>query len=347
MGRNKEKSEAERFGIITLHKEGHTVRAIAEKLKISKSTVHDTIRRFKESSTLKTRKRSGRPKLTSKQEDQTIKLISKRDRRLTAPEICAEFNRSHSTQISVTTTKRRLATAGLHGRVAVRKPLLRPQNKVKRLDWGREHQDWTLTDWSKVLWTDESKFEVFGQKRRVYVRRSAEEKMLPSCVVPTIKHGGGSIMVWGCFSSAGVGDLIRIDGIMNKEKYRQILEEHTLPSGLRLIGPGFTLMQDNDPKHSSKLCRGYVDQEEQKGTLKNMKWPAQSPDLNPIELLWDELDREVRRQCPTSKDKLWEILQVAWRSITLETIKKLIDRMPRLTAKVVQVRGGFFDEKEV
>ena len=71
--------------------------------------------------------------------------------------------------------------------------------------------------------------------------------MLPECVVPTGKHGGGPINVWGCFSQTGVGDLVRIDGIMKKEDYRKILETNAIPSGLRLNSPGFIFMQDNDP----------------------------------------------------------------------------------------------------
>ena len=78
--------------------------------------------------------------------------------------------------------------------------------------------------------------------------------MIPECLVPTIKHGGGSVMVWGCFSSAGVGDLVKIEGIMKKEQYKTILENNAIPSGLRTIGRGFVFMQDNDPKHTSKLC---------------------------------------------------------------------------------------------
>ena len=171
--------------------------------------------------------------------------------------------------------------------------------------------------------------------------------MLPECVIPTVKHGGGSVMVWGCFSSNGVGDLIRIDGIMRKEDYRRILEHNAIPSGLRLIGEGFVMQQDNDPKHSSKLCRGYLEMKQTSGILKNMIWPAQSPDLNPIELLWEELDRKVREKATTSKEEMWNALLESWNNIQQETIKKLIARMPRIVAKVIQCKGGFFDENSV
>ena len=87
--------------------------------------------------------------------------------------------------------------------------------------------------------------------------------MLPENVVPTVKHGGGSINVWGCFSQAGFGDLVRINGIMKKNDYRKILETNAIPSELRLNGPGLIFMQDNDPKHTSKLCQSFIKRSEE------------------------------------------------------------------------------------
>ena len=107
---------------------------------------------------------------------------------------------------------------------------------------------------------------------------------------------------------------------MKKEQYKTILENNAIPSGLRTIGRGFVFMQDNDPKHTSKLCKNYIKEQEDNGVLKNMTWPAQSPDLNPIELLWEVLDRKVRQKCPTSKEHLWQILEESWLSITPEII---------------------------
>jgi hypothetical protein len=82
---------------------------------------------------------------------------------------------------------------------------------------------------------------------------------MPDCMVPPVKHRGGSVMVWGCFSGCGTGNLVKINGIKKKEQYKQILQENTIPSGLNYIGHGFIFEQDNDPKHGSKLRRGYVE----------------------------------------------------------------------------------------
>lgn len=86
-------------------------------------------------------------------------------------------------------------------------------------------------------------------------------------------------MVWGCFSYTGVGDLHRIKGTLEQKGYHSILSRHCIPSGTRLIGRGFVMQQDNNPKHTSKLCSNYLHRKEESGALKIMVWSPQSPDL--------------------------------------------------------------------
>ena len=106
-------------------------------------------------------------------------------------------------------------------------------------------------------------------------------------------------------------------------------------------------MQDNDPKHTAKICTNYLKDLETKHELKIMVWPPQSPDLNPIDKLWEEIDRNVRKVCPKSKTHLWEMLQKSWTTIQSEKLKKLLDRMPRLVQAVIAARGGYIDEKKI
>ncbi len=67
-----------------------------------------------------------------------------------------------------------------------------------------------------MLWADESKFEVFGSNRRIFVRRRTNEKMLEQCVTPSVKHGEGSVMVWGCFGGGKMRHLYRVEGTLKK-----------------------------------------------------------------------------------------------------------------------------------
>ena len=77
-----------------------------------------------------------------------------------------------------------------------------------RLAWAKKHEQWTLDWWKSVFWSNES-------NRRVFVRRRVGEQMISECVVPTVKHGGGGVMAWGCFAGDTVSDLFRIQGTFN------------------------------------------------------------------------------------------------------------------------------------
>ena len=162
------------------------------------------------------------------------------------------------------------------------------------------------------------------------------EKMLEECLTPFVKHGAGK-----------VGDLYKVKGILNKEGYHFILQRHAIPCGQRLIGANFLLQQDNDPKHTSTLCKSYLGKKQAAGMLSVMEWPAQSPDLNPIELLLEQLDCMVRKKCPSSQSNLWELLQEAWGEISTDYLNKLTARMPKVCNAVIAVNGAFFDESKV
>ncbi|KAL7874590.1 hypothetical protein SRHO_G00055600 [Serrasalmus rhombeus] len=172
MARKKQLSKEKRVAIITLRNEGQSVRKIGKTLKVSPSAVAKTIKRYKETGSHEDRPRKGRPRVTSAAEDKFIRVTSLRNRRLTAGQIRDQVNatqNSSSRHISRTTVKRRLCASCPHGKIAARKPLLRTGNKQKRLVWAKEHKEWTLDQWKSVLWSDESKFEIFGSSHRVFV----------------------------------------------------------------------------------------------------------------------------------------------------------------------------------
>jgi hypothetical protein len=107
------------------------------------------------------------------------------------------------------------------------------------------------------------------------VWRHPNEAYANNCVVVTVKHGGGSLMVWGFMSAQGVRELHFIDGIMNSAVYCGILRGEMLPS-LKKRGRGFTFHQDKDPKHSLKKTSAFL----KKNKIKVLRWPSMSPDLN-------------------------------------------------------------------
>ena len=147
---------------------------------------------------------------------------------------------------------RKHCETGLYGRIVGKKPLLRKQNNVKRLQWAKAHKAWTIEQWNKVFWTDKSKFKIFGLNRRIYMWWRVGERAATS-----ISHQPQSVeevLLWWVGGRAKSGICPQMKGKLNQIGYHSKLQHHAIPSGMQLMGQGFVLMQDNDLKHTSKLC---------------------------------------------------------------------------------------------
>lgn len=187
------------------------------------------------------------------------------------------------------------------------------------------------------MFTDESKFNLFGCDGRGKVWRKPNKELEGKNLRKTVKHGGGSVMVWGCMAASGVGNLHFIDGVMNKHVYLTILRQNLKDSVRKLgIESNFQFYQDNDPKHSAHDVKNWL----LYNCPKVIKTPAQSPDLNVTEHLWDELGRRMQdRQC-TSIQNLKIALQEEWSNISPDVCKKLVQSMPNRLQAVENQKGG-------
>jgi hypothetical protein len=169
---------------------------------------------------------------------------------------------------------------------------------------------------------DESKFVIrYHASRKVW--RMKRQRVKPNNTVKTLKHDK-KVMVWGCFSY-GVGRLYRIHGIMNAGCYHDILQHQMFPSADALFPRlPWIFQQDNNPKHTAGINKRYL----QNRNVNVMELPAQSPDLNPIENLWNEFDRRLKNRVCNTENELFEKLQEGWDDLPQDYLEKLVNSIP-------------------
>uniref|UniRef100_A0A8R1HTD6 HTH_Tnp_Tc3_2 domain-containing protein n=1 Tax=Caenorhabditis japonica TaxID=281687 RepID=A0A8R1HTD6_CAEJA len=217
------------------------------------------------------------------------------------------------------TIKRRLQVAGLHGRRPVKKPLVSLKNRKVRVEWAKQHLSWGPREWANHIWSDESKFNLFGTDGIQWIRRHIGSRYAPQYQCPTVKHGVGSVMVWGCFSDTSMGPLKRIVGTMDRYVYEDILENTMRPWARANLGRSWVFQQDNDPKHTS----GHVANWFRRRRVDLLEWPK----------------RRLKGVRASYSNQKFAQLEAAWKSIPMTVVQTLLDSMPRRCQDVIDAKG--------
>lgn len=201
--------------------------------------------------------------------------------------------------------------------------------------WAKERVAWTQEDWNKVIFSDESKFDVSVGDSRSRVIRSKTEAFHKDCLKRTVKFAKG-LMVWGCMSSKGIGTLEFIDGTVNAEKYQRILAASLL-SSIEKLHPeeNFIFQQDGASCHTAKTTKNWFAYH----NIAVLDWPSSSPDLNVIETLWHKMKKCLRDNPQRTVPDLRRKLQQIWDAFTDQECQKLVDSMPLRIQAVIRAKG--------
>lgn len=317
---------------------GASVSDVARRLNIHRKTVLRWWNRFHTTGEVKRRSGSGRPRITSPLQDRKLCLMVKRNRFTPVSHLHPGWAAACGINCSSRTARRIVLTAGLRSCRPLARIPLSPSHRRSRMQWAKEHLEWTENQWENVLWTDESRFTLDFCDGRVRVRRLPGERFCDCAVAQHDRYGGGSVMIWAGIWGAGRTAVVRINGTLTANRY---LDEVMLPIIVPTVQEhGLLLQQDNARPHVARVIMDAL----RESDIPFLKWPSRSPDLSPIEHLWDELGRRVyqsqTRPVPTSLDSLTERLVEEFRAIPQETILQLIRSLPNRLKECIRHSGG-------
>ncbi|KAK3515719.1 hypothetical protein QTP70_030163 [Hemibagrus guttatus] len=217
MGRGSPIPPMLRRKIVEQYQKGVSQRKIAKSLKLSSSTEHNIIQRFRESGTISVRKGQGRKTILDARDLRALRRHCITYRNATVMEITTWAQEYFQKTLSVNTIHRAIRRCRLKLYRSKKNPYLNMIQKRRRFLWAKAHLKWTVAKWKTVLWSDESKFEVLFGKLGRHVIRTKEDKDNPSCYQRSVQKPA-SLMVWGCMSACGMGSLHIWKGTINAER---------------------------------------------------------------------------------------------------------------------------------
>ena len=208
--------------------------------------------------------------------------------------------------------------------------LIREVNKEKRLQWCLEVNE-NGDGFSDVIWTDECSVQIQFHSLRCYRKKGERKKLKPRPKHPLKVH------LWGGISCRGATTIVIFTGKLIATKLIKIFDAALLPFIVNTYPDQHRLMQDNDPKHCSRVARAYFEEND----VNWWRTPPESPDLNPIENVWGSLKRFLRDyHKPHNQASLINGIKIFWKTLTPQVCRKYINHVHKVIPKVIEEKGG-------
>lgn len=313
--------EEQKYEIIVKYKDGYTIDQIANHMKINKNTVVRWLKRYIEKNNIERKIRTGKKCTTIEQDNKILKIAEDNDK--IKLQLIVNMLKENIV-ISKTTVWRRLKDNNYVYGNYLNKPRLTESQKLKRLEWAKKYINF---NWSKVLFSDEATIYLDNSGKCWYLIGHRKINRTTKCI---IKRN-----IWGFITlDFGLCDYKIFEYNLNANKYENILIEHLVT----IYNNEYSYQQDNHPVHTSKEIKKLLSE---KG-IKTIDWPANSPDINPIENLWGLIKRklsEIILTIDNFEQKIREVIEC----IDYSSIYNMISNMHLRVQKVIDNEGDIID----
>ena len=324
--------------LVGMMEAGLSMHQVAHRLSVSVTTVRRWWIRYRDGGSHERQRGSGRSRIKTSRDDRYLRMQILRDRFASTRVHGLYWWLGTGQRTSLRTVYRRAIQLGLRSRRPVIRIPLGPVHRQARLNWCRDRQNWGIQEWEEIVFSDESRFCLDFSDGRRRVRRLPTERFLEACIAEHDCYGGGSVMVWGAISLNGRSQLVVIHGNLTGQRYVDEILQPVLVPFLR-NDPASTFQQDNARSHTCRVTTNFL----RVANVPILPWPARSPDLSPIEHLWDNLGRRVRDNRldpPATLGELEQRLVAHWQQIPQQEVHHLYESMPRRLQACIAARGG-------
>ena len=312
---------------------------VDKQLKVSKCCVYNAIKKHKEAGEFSDKKRSGRPQKIDERGQRHLKRLVKGENRLSVSKITKDWNQSQSKSVTRRTVFNYLKRLGYEYKVKLKKQWLSAKQRERRVAWCKRYVHFSKEDWHNVIFSDDSTFYVLQRKNQVKIWRTHEERLHQDCIQQVNTGNGGKVGIWEVFRVKEQQERRYSTKIWTDRLYCNILSGELKWSMAKLHDKvKIIYQQDLAPWHTSEIFKAKID----KMKLKVLDWPAKSPDLNPIEMVWSILDKKFMATPIYSKDTLRKRLDQEWKALGTELCRKLLDSMPDRLQKCLRAKGSHF-----